>query len=179
MSELPALIIYPALGLLQVAGYQHGGYLHYRTGEARNYEAPNRYRGPFAIFGSRDVKYGAEHLGRTRHFPRQADRERFLACAARWSYRLIGLAELVSVHEPGSKHYDRAFAGSLCRPELRGETLIYETRPVPLSLTDPDVAPRFDECCLGCLACRSDPARLRNHQISSHVRWQRVRLPRR
>ncbi len=171
-----ALFLKPSLALCQVAGYTHKGRIYYRTGEARSYDHPTKHRGLVAIFMSASGRMS--EILPDRHFPKDQDLLDHLSICKPWLYKLVGFVELLGVYKYGDMDYSRVFSASWNDYDLEGQTLVYETRPVVGSLTNPEEAPRFDEVCTEC--CRlKDSAELKNHRLSKHTRWQRVELPER
>lgn len=168
-----ALIIRPSLAMCQVAGYSFNGSMYYRTGEARSYDHPDGYRGPVAIFASRQGC--VEEALPEKHFPDDASLEAHNRACAPWRYKLVGFVELVAVHQPGTKHWRRVWRQSW-NVNADDSTLFYETRPIVETATAHDVAPLFSDSCVGCRKLARQPTALQRHQVSSHVRWQRVEL---
>lgn len=174
MRTFDALIIRPSLALLQVAGYTAGGQSYWRRGEARSYDHPERFRGPVAVFASRSAT--VEQGLPDRHFPTEEDCAAHMRAARPWCYRLVGFVELLRVVKPDDKDYQKVYrlSWNLCP----GDSLYYETRPIVGSLTNPERAPLFTEACVDCIKLAKSP-KLKDHQISSHTRWNRVSLPER
>jgi len=174
MQTHHALIIRPSLALLQVAGYTAGGQSYWRRGEARSYDHPERFRGPVAIFASRAA--ATEQGLPDKHFPSEEDCAAHMRAAKPWCYRLVGFVELLRVVKPGDKDYQKVYRLSWNLDH--GDSLFYETRPIVGSLANPETAPLFTEACCDCIRLAKSP-KLKDHQISSHTRWNKVSLPER
>jgi len=172
-KRFPALIIRPPFAALMVHSLCGPDELLRRTAEYRTFGTD--YRGPLVI-----VQSGSSpDLDKVNRLSaRVADHKLvldFVRHGDRWTYRTVGLVELVAVHDmrlaPSSERH-RLTQAAINNP-CGSEGYYWEFEP---HASHPLPPLRFDRVCCGCIEHRGK-ATLAGHQAGGHVRLQHVQIP--